>query len=180
MTVCVPIVASGVAVAAAVRSTWSPCGLSMLSTITPFGERAKGHSYRATAGWFVVGATVGGATLGTVMAALAAGRPGRPPGADDAGAVALAAALVAAVSDTGMAGCAAAGPPPPGQRALARPLPALGLRRRLRMADRHRPGHLHHHRGRLPDVVLGALTGARHWPSVSAPVFGLVRGRPSC
>ena len=45
--------ASVVAVAAAVRSTWSPCGLSMLSTITPFGERAKGHSYRATAAWFV-------------------------------------------------------------------------------------------------------------------------------
>jgi hypothetical protein len=57
-----------VAVAAAVRSTWSPCGLSMLSSITPFGEQGRGHRYGVTAGWFVVGATVGGATLGGVAA----------------------------------------------------------------------------------------------------------------
>jgi len=61
-----------VAVAAAVRSTWSPCGLSMLSTITPFGERARGHRYGVTAAWFVVGSTLGGATLGAVAAGLAA------------------------------------------------------------------------------------------------------------
>jgi hypothetical protein len=62
-----------VAVVAGVRSTWSPCGLSMLSTITPFGERSRGHRYAATAGWFVVGATLGGASLGAVAAGLAAG-----------------------------------------------------------------------------------------------------------
>ncbi len=44
-----------VAVAAAGRSTWSPCGLSMLSTITPLGERARGHRWGATAAWFVAG-----------------------------------------------------------------------------------------------------------------------------
>jgi hypothetical protein len=60
-----------VAVAAAVRSTWSPCGRSMLSTITPFGERSRGYRYWATAVWFVVGAVVGGASLGGVAAGLA-------------------------------------------------------------------------------------------------------------
>jgi hypothetical protein len=60
-----------VAVAAAVRSTWSPCGQSMLSQLTPVGEASRGYRYRTTAIWFVIGAVVGGATLGAVMAALA-------------------------------------------------------------------------------------------------------------
>jgi len=61
-----------VALAAAVRSTWSPCGQSMLSQLTPVGEASRGYRYRTTAAWFIVGAIVGGATLGAVMAALAA------------------------------------------------------------------------------------------------------------
>lgn len=61
-----------VAVAAAVRSTWSPCGQSMLSQLTPVGEASRGYRYRTTAAWFVLGAIVGGATLGVVTAALAA------------------------------------------------------------------------------------------------------------
>lgn len=97
-------VALVVAVAAAVRSTWSPCGLSMLSTITPISERAKGHSYRATATWFVLGATAGGATLGAVMALLAASAHGLPVSPAGLEVAALAAALVAAVSDSGVAG----------------------------------------------------------------------------
>jgi hypothetical protein len=60
-----------VAVAAAARSTWSPCGLSMLASITPLAETGRGHRYRTTATWFVVGGFVGGATLGALMAALA-------------------------------------------------------------------------------------------------------------
>jgi MFS family permease len=56
---------------AAVRSTWSPCGLSMLSTITPLTERARGHRFSATVAWFLVGAIAGGATLGAVAATLA-------------------------------------------------------------------------------------------------------------
>ncbi len=59
-------------VAAAARSTWSPCGLSMLSTITPFGERGRGHRYAVTACWFVAGAAAGGATLGAFSAGGAA------------------------------------------------------------------------------------------------------------
>ena len=64
--------AAATALAAAMRSTWSPCGLSMLSSLTPFGERGRGHRYGATAAWFVLGATAGGATLGVVALSLAA------------------------------------------------------------------------------------------------------------
>ena len=55
-----------VAVAAAARSTWSPCGLSMLSTITPMAERSRGRRWGLTATWFILGATLGGATLGVL------------------------------------------------------------------------------------------------------------------
>jgi MFS family permease len=64
------VAACAVAVAAAVRSTWSPCGLSMLSTITPLGERGRGRRFRATAAWFVVGAVLGGAMLGALVTPL--------------------------------------------------------------------------------------------------------------
>jgi len=93
-----------VAVAAAVRSTWSPCGLSMLSSITPFGERGRGHRYAATCTWFVVGATSGGVALGGVAAALAAAVHVGGSSAVVVGVVALGATLVAAVSDSGWAG----------------------------------------------------------------------------
>jgi MFS family permease len=72
MTALLIVLASVVAVAAAIRSTWSPCGLSMLSTITPIGERGRNHRYASTAAWFILGATLGGATLGLGAAALAA------------------------------------------------------------------------------------------------------------
>lgn len=65
------LIAAFVAVAAAIRGTWSPCGLSMLSSITPVAERARGHRYGATAAWFIAGAIVGGATLGAVAAGAA-------------------------------------------------------------------------------------------------------------
>ncbi|MHB1534844.1 MAG: hypothetical protein ACYC1D_09595 [Acidimicrobiales bacterium] len=62
-----------VALAAALRSTWSPCGLSMLSSITPMGESARGHRFASTAAWFVAGAVLGGACLGGLAALAAAG-----------------------------------------------------------------------------------------------------------
>lgn len=68
------LIALGVvtALAAAAYSTWSPCGQSMLSQITPLGERSREHSFRFTAAWFVGGAIVGGAMVGGVVALLAA------------------------------------------------------------------------------------------------------------
>lgn len=68
MTTLLITLAATVAVGAAIRSTWSPCGLSMLSTITPMAERARGRRWGATAAWFVLGAVLGGATLGLLAA----------------------------------------------------------------------------------------------------------------
>ncbi len=59
------------AIAAAARSTWSPCGVSMLSTITPVTEASRGRRYGVTVGWFLAGALLGGAVFGGVAAALA-------------------------------------------------------------------------------------------------------------
>lgn len=53
---------------AALRGLWSPCGLSMISQITPVSERAKGHTFAVTATWFVLGGIAGGASLGAVLA----------------------------------------------------------------------------------------------------------------
>jgi len=104
MTVTLSVLAFLVATSAAVRSTWSPCGLSMLSTITPIAERAKGHRYAATCTWFVVGATLGGLALGGVIAVLAAATRAVGPTPTMAGTSGLVAALVVLVSDTGLTG----------------------------------------------------------------------------
>jgi hypothetical protein len=104
MTGCIAFLACLVAAAAAVRSTWSPCGLSMLSTITPVSERSKGHSYRSTAAWFVAGATAGGCTLGGVMALMALAVRGVGLSPTGSGSVALLATLAAAWSDADVFG----------------------------------------------------------------------------
>ena len=57
-----------IALAAAVRSTWSPCGLSMLSQISPMAEAGRGRKFGRTASWFIAGAVVGGLTLGCGIA----------------------------------------------------------------------------------------------------------------
>jgi hypothetical protein len=92
----VDTIAFVVAIAAGCRGVWSPCGLSMLSTITPIGERGRGHRYATTARWYIVGAIAGGASLGLACAMPAAVLRG-------GGAVRLvlvaAAALVAVASD---------------------------------------------------------------------------------
>ena len=69
--VVVMVLAIVTAAATAVRSTWSPCGLSMLSTVTPLAEAGRGRRWSVTARWFVVGSVVGGLTLGALMAGLA-------------------------------------------------------------------------------------------------------------
>jgi hypothetical protein len=92
------------AVVAAARSTWSPCGLSMLSTITPLGERARGHRYPVTVSWFLVGALLGGATFGGLMAAAAALIGLSTPSAQAAAVVLLLAAGVTVAADLHVGG----------------------------------------------------------------------------
>ena len=67
------LLALAVAAVSAVRGVWSPCGLSMLSSITPMTEAGRGNRFAVTATWFVVGGIVGGASLGLVAAVGAAG-----------------------------------------------------------------------------------------------------------
>lgn len=90
------------AVAAATRSTWSPCGLSMLSTITPMAERSRGRRWGLTAAWFILGAALGGASLGVLAlgGALVIGALGLST-ATVLG-LAAAAALVGAAMDLGV------------------------------------------------------------------------------
>jgi hypothetical protein len=93
-----------VAFVAALRSTWSPCGLSMLSSITPIGERGRGHRFAGTASWFVAGALLGGLTLGAALFGLAAGVAALGPSSRI---LVVAAAVAAALSvsvDAGLTG----------------------------------------------------------------------------
>ncbi|MDQ6784847.1 MAG: hypothetical protein M3063_15715 [Actinomycetota bacterium] len=100
----ITIVAFAVALAAAARSTWSPCGLSMLSTITPLSERGRGHRYGGTAAWFIAGAVLGGVTLGMGAALLAVGWSATGPSTAVAEGLAAGAALLGAAGDAGLAG----------------------------------------------------------------------------
>ncbi|MDX6217636.1 MAG: hypothetical protein QOG99_3220 [Frankiales bacterium] len=88
-----------VAVVAAVRGTWSPCGLSMLSAINPLSEQSRGHRYGLTCTWFVAGSVLGGVAmgaLGAVLSPLASLVP--------AAAVGCVAALVTLASDLRLGG----------------------------------------------------------------------------
>jgi hypothetical protein len=92
----VPVV---VAVVAAIRSTWSPCGLSMLSTLTPMTERGRGHRYPVTAAWFVVGSLLGSFLLGLPVAAAAWGLGRLPVPGTSWCAIGAAVALVTLAAD---------------------------------------------------------------------------------
>ena len=106
MTTVLTVFAAMVAVVAAARSTWSPCGVSMLATITPLAEAGRGHRYRSTALWFVAGALVGGITLGLVLALLAVACRRRRPHAATLALLACLAAATAAASDARLGGFA--------------------------------------------------------------------------
>lgn len=99
MTSLLVVLGVTVAVSAAARSTWSPCGLSMLSSLTPLAERGRGHRYRATAGWFIVGGIIGGCALGGTAALLALGVRALGPSENVTLGVAAMAALGASASD---------------------------------------------------------------------------------
>lgn len=88
------------ALVAGARASWSPCGRSMLSTITPLGERGRRGSFGATAAWFMAGALVGGACLGALLWAGAVAVAAAYPSATVVGVLALAASLVASASDS--------------------------------------------------------------------------------
>lgn len=92
------------AAATAIRSTWSPCGLSMLSTVTPLAEAGRGRRWGTTAAWFVAGAVLGGLTLGLGMAVLALGAGALDLSSGVVLGVAAVAALVAAASDLNLFG----------------------------------------------------------------------------
>lgn len=66
------VLALAVAVVSAVRGIWSPCGLSMLSSITPMTEAGRGNRFSVTAAWFLVGGVLGGLAIGALAAAGAA------------------------------------------------------------------------------------------------------------
>ena len=67
----ITVTAAVVALGAATRGVWSPCGLSMLTSINPVSERGRNHRFGVTAGWFIIGGVLGGATLGLGAAILA-------------------------------------------------------------------------------------------------------------
>jgi hypothetical protein len=90
--------------AAALRSTWSPCGHSMLSTITPFGEAGRGHRWGVTATFYALGGLVGGLLTGLLAAVLAAAVAALDLSTDAALAIAAGGALVAATIDLGVTG----------------------------------------------------------------------------
>lgn len=100
------VLAALTAVVAAARSTWSPCGLSMLSSITPFGERSRGNRYWLTAAWFVAGAAAGGATLGAFAAlgALAVSAAGLTSHPAAVASIACVVAVLGATVDAGVFG----------------------------------------------------------------------------
>jgi hypothetical protein len=106
MTTVLSVSAAVVAVVVAARSTWSPCGVSMLASITPLAESGRGHRYRSTAAWFVAGAVAGGLTLGFALAlvALAVGAAGLTP--LTLAVVACLAAATAAAADARLGGFA--------------------------------------------------------------------------
>lgn len=93
-----------VTVVAAIRGTWSPCGLSMISAINPVSERSRGHRFSLTAAWFVTGSVLGGAVLGVAAAAGAALWSLVPVGVSVTAGIGAVCALVTLASDTAAVG----------------------------------------------------------------------------
>lgn len=96
------IVALVTAVAAAARGMWSPCGLSMLSSLNPVSERTRGNRFWVTVGWYVAGASAGGAALGAGCAVAAAGYARMHLSSTWTWSLALAGAVVAVLSDSAL------------------------------------------------------------------------------
>lgn len=95
-----------VAIAAAVRGLWSPCGLSMISSLNPVAERARGNRPWLTALWYVLGAVAGGAVLGLFCAAAASGVATMHLDERTVFGIAAACAVISVFSDAGTFGVA--------------------------------------------------------------------------
>lgn len=164
------------AVVAAARSTWSPCGLSMLATVTPLAEQARGHRYRVTATWFVVGSVLGGASLGVVMALLSAAVGTLGASGVELASLAVLAGLVTVAADTRIGGFR---------------LPVHNRQVNERWLDQFRPwvygaGFGWQIGSGLATyiktcavylmIVLAALTGSPEVAFLAGVIFGLVRG----
>jgi hypothetical protein len=93
------VLALVIAVAAALRSTWSPCGVSMLSTLVPLAEQGRGNRWGVTATWFIAGSTIGGVLFGMLAAPAAALLDGADLSVTTAALVAAGVALVAIAAD---------------------------------------------------------------------------------
>ncbi len=96
----ITVAALVLSVLAAARGVWSPCGLSMLSSLNPVAERARGHRFWPSVLWYVSGAALGGLALGLGCAAGAFALSRIDAGADVVWAITLAGALVAVLSDS--------------------------------------------------------------------------------
>ena len=126
-----------VAIHGAVRAAWSPCGQSMLASLTPIAERARRSSWRVTVTAFAIGAVAAGALGGTVLGAAGSLLPGsgwRAP-------VVLAVLLAALTIDGDAAAPADAADKEAGQRGLDGALPRLGVRVRVWRTARTRVHH---------------------------------------
>jgi len=86
------IVGATVAILGALRAAWSPCGQSMLASLTPVAERARGSRWTVTVSFFALGAIGAGGAGGVVLGLLGSLLPG-----GDWRVVALALVLAAAV-----------------------------------------------------------------------------------
>ncbi len=64
------LIALAVAVLAAIRSQESPCTQSMVSSLHPLGERARGNRWGVTISFFVFGSVAAGAVVGAMAAGL--------------------------------------------------------------------------------------------------------------
>jgi hypothetical protein len=77
----------------------------MLASISPLGERARGHRWSRTVAWYVTGSVAGGALLGAASGAVGAVmRATVSPSSTVLAALVLAAAGVAAVMELGILG----------------------------------------------------------------------------
>ena len=98
------LLAIPVAAVSAIRGVWSPCGLSMLSAITPMTEAGRGNRFRVTAAWFVFGGILGGASLGLLAAGAASAIAGLGLTYTTRLSLAAAMAVVTASIDLGIGG----------------------------------------------------------------------------